>query len=99
MKKLILPQQLSHQPTAGNVLKFAVSLTDTHDSVVTHSVTIHNDLSWSTFVHGHHLNCSDLPAQYLVPEKNDACSLNLILAWLMIVQYVQGILMNILLKC
>ena len=81
MKKLILPQLLSHQPTAGNVAQVCkVSLTDTHCSVVIHSVTIHNDLPWSTFVHGHHLNCSDLPAQYSVPEKIDACSLNLILA-------------------
>ena len=34
------------------------------------------------FVHGHHLNCSDLPAQYSGSEKIDACLLNLLLAWL-----------------
>ena len=68
VQKLILPQQWSHQSTAGNVAQVCkVSLTDTHGSVVTHSVTIHNDLSWSIFVHGHYLNCSDLPAQYSVP--------------------------------
>ena len=57
-------------------------MTENHGSVVTHSVTIHNDLSLSAFVHGHHLNYSDLPAPFSVPEKVDACSLNLFLAWL-----------------
>ena len=57
-------------------------MTETHGSVVTHSVTVYNDLSWRAFVHGHHLNYSDLPAQFSVPERVDDFSLNLFLAWL-----------------
>ena len=44
VNKLILPQQWSSQPTAGNVAQVCkVLLTETHGSVVTHSVTVYND--------------------------------------------------------
>ena len=44
VNKLILPQQWSSQPTTGNVAQVCkVSLTKTHGSVVTHSVTVYND--------------------------------------------------------
>ena len=78
---MITPQEWVSQSTSDNTIQLCkISLTEFHGSVVTHTVTIYNDLSWSAFVHGHQLNINDLSAQFQVPKKIDAHSLNLFLA-------------------
>ena len=80
---MVLPQHWINQSTPHNPIQVCkVSLTESHGLVVTHSVTIYNDLSRSAFVHGHHLKINDLSVQFSVPEKIDAHFLNTFLVWL-----------------
>jgi len=82
-KSMVLPQHWINQSTSHNPIQVCkVSLTESHGLVVTHSVTISNDLSWSAFVHGHDLKINDLSVQFSVPEKIDAHFLNAFLVWL-----------------
>ena len=76
---MITPQEWVCQSASDNTIQLCkISLTEFHGSVV----TIYNDFSRSAFVHGHQLNITDLSAQFQVPKKFYAYSLNIFLAQL-----------------
>ena len=83
---MILPSQWIHHTQESSstiqVCKFSSKTSSSSQPIVTHSLTVHSDFTWVTFVHGHTVD--DKKSQVLAnfSEKLDSQSLNFLLSQL-----------------
>ena len=82
---MVLPSRWTNhtQDTSSTIqvckISSTSSLSSSQPMLVTHSLTVNNDFTWTAFVHGNHVDSKTSQALATIPEKLDLNSLNALL--------------------